>query len=781
MPAPTSAVATSPSNSVDTWYDQGEYWSVFQAQTAGWEVLYYSPTGASWSPATGLTNTGYYCAGATGSCGVVTTSSAPPSVWVDAANHEFWYAYCLSGTVYTREITYSTGGSASFGYAQQTFAEIETGGCGYNTAIAEDTNGVDLWIAAASVGASAYSHLEAWVCASPYSSCTWTNSMDVDTTKPNAIKAYVEPYTGTEMVTGYFFKASYYTGYLYDWSGTGGSWGSAVSSGVWDNFGDAVTVGSTLYVCATDSVGHQTEFASHAYGGSSALSYTGVGTTSSTDCSMSASSVNTQMDIFYYSAGGTTIYYVQSNNLGSSWGAETVFASGEASLLAGTVQTSFGYYDGDFEVQWTSGSSSPYNARWATLAVWTLDSVTLTVSPVGGASGTFALSGGSVSPATVSGDGSAHPITCAVGSPTVTIAVPANGTDLRQVFAGDAVTQTFTCGGTGHSFTYYSQQPVTAYYSGTIALGGAPSFSGTQYGAADMPTLLTASPVTLWYDQSSAFAITRPPADSPAVGERFATGFANGTVSAGLTVDPAFSHQYSQILQVQISCQPSAVCNTFPNFEYWSFGSLMTITTSATPTTAWADVGTGASVSPVISDFSGNSYSTSPSSWVATSSDVVADPMLYVFAPAPGGGSGGSGVVTTTTSLTASPVTETTTAGQAPPAPIPPGQFTLTVIGVVSVFALTILIMSRRQIETDAEKLSKAIGSPLSLGSFDLRRPKKKGADKKASAEVGKLVSLRQLSVKMPPIPDGAKRVSQGVGKRVSFRHVDVRRKKKGE
>ncbi len=406
----------------------------------------------------------------------------------------------------------------------------------------------------------------------------------------------------------------------------------------------------------------------------------------------------------------------------------------------------------------------------------TIDTVTLTVSPVGGTAGTFTLSGGSVTPSSISGDGSPHSITCALGSPTVTITVPAAGSNSRQVFTNDGQTQTFTCGGAGHSFTYYSQQSFTADYSGAVPPGGAPSFSGTQYGTPATVTLLTTSPVTLWYDFQTPYFITKPAADFPVAGERYDTGFANGSVNAGATVNPAFYHQFSQVLLITIACRQSATCTTLPSLQYTSFGSLW-VGTATNSSTVWPDSGSSLSVSSTVSDFQGNSYTTSPSSWTVTGSNVVTNPMAYTLmsggSQGGGGGGGGQGYNGAPTPTTSSATV---------PAPIPSSQFGIVVVAILSVFALTGVVAVRGKIESDADKLSRQIGSPVSLGRFSLGRPKKKNADKRVSSEVGRLVSLTQMDLKkVPSVPDAARKVSEGIGKGVSLKSINVRRRHKGE
>jgi hypothetical protein len=280
----------------------------------------------------------------------------------------------------------------------------------------------------------------------------------------------------------------------------------------------------------------------------------------------------------------------------------------------------------------------------------------------------------------------------------------------------------------------------------------------------------------VWLDEGTSYLITRPAVDFPSTVERYASAFPNGTISAGLTINPAFYHQYSQAVAVTINCQKGATCTTYPSLQYMAFGSQQVQSTTSNVLAVWADPGYYLNVSASISDFQGNSYATSPSSWLVSAADVVTDPIVYsVSSPSStGGGTGGCcGGYTPPVS------TSTATQSQASSTPIPVNQFAYAVISIVAVFTVTYLVMSRRTIETDAQRVSRSIGAPLHLGSLDPRRKKKKGADKRVSKDVGRLVSLGQLNVKMTPIKDGAQRVSAGIGKRVNLRQVDLRRRKK--
>ena len=254
----------------------------------------------------------------------------------------------------------------------------------------------------------------------------------------------------------------------------------------------------------------------------------------------------------------------------------------------------------------------------------TNDQVTLIVSPVGGTQATFTLSGGGVSPGSVAGDGSPHGITCNTGNPTVTITQPTPGSNTREEFAGPSSTRTFACDGTGHSFTYYSQQSASADYSGTVASSGAPSISGTQFGAANTATLLTTTPTTLWYDQGTSFAITKPAADFPSSTERYETDFANGSMSAGISVDPTFYHQFAYTLSYSVSGGGSP---TAPTLQSTQFGSRYTPTLTTSATGYWLDNSAGCTTT------NPTSGSTSTERWdTTTSCPTVSATQTVVFA-----------------------------------------------------------------------------------------------------------------------------------------------------
>ena len=95
----------------------------------------------------------------------------------------------------------------------------------------------------------------------------------------------------------------------------------------------------------------------------------------------------------------------------------------------------------------------------------------------------------------------------------------------------------------GPDVSVYHQYAATSSYSGTVATGGAPSLACQRYGSPSSDALTTTASVK-WVDSGCAFSITKPSADFPSTGTRYETNYANGTISAATTIDPAFYQQF---------------------------------------------------------------------------------------------------------------------------------------------------------------------------------------------------------------------------------------------
>jgi len=462
---------------------------------------------------------------------------------------------------------------------------------------------------------------------------------------------------------------------------------------------------------------------------------------------------------------------------------------------------------------------------------YVLEQVTLTISPAGAPNqGVVTVSG--CASTTVAVDGAMHAFN-ATPSALCTYTTAADGSNARDRFSGGETWSYTSDGAPGpqsKSNTVYHEGKMTVWYS--VSGGGsptAPTMTFTLLGSPAGPYTMTLTPYAGWLDWHTPYTITNPTTGSTSAHRFAASSGTSGTESDGGTVAPVFYNQYvlsglsnwlsatrtsfgvqgvimlddwydsgtSVTIAGTQSVAYSAPAQPFYVYQACGDGTQLVTNVTAASLTCWSGrvTYTAANAANMFFLPSGGTLSNWNNGGVnmlgfATQRGVPQGTVYSLSGSAPAWEidyttassvrplNGGTSVVTATTTAAAPP---TPTMAAASSAPIPTNQFMYVVIGVVSLFAVTIVVTQRGKIETDAQKVSREIGRPLSLGHVDLRRPKKPGADKKTSASVGRGVSLGQLDLKMPSIKDGAKRISEGVGKGVSFRRIDVRRKKRGE
>ena len=217
--------------------------------------------------------------------------------------------------------------------------------------------------------------------------------------------------------------------------------------------------------------------------------------------------------------------------------------------------------------------------------------ITLTLS-TSGPTATFALSGCSVSPTSVAGDGRPHSVTAFPGC-TPTISVPPDGATTRCRFAGGvtSITLTTCASGTcsGFSAKYYYQLQVTLAYA--VLDGGtptAPPVSFTQFGSAATPVSASSgTSVTAWIDAGTTATYTNPLGGSTS-SERWQTATQTFTASSSTTFDPSYFHQFAFTASYSLSDSSTP---TAPTLTSKQFGSSYTPTLTKTPTVYWLDNG----------------------------------------------------------------------------------------------------------------------------------------------------------------------------------------------
>ena len=166
-----------------------------------------------------------------------------------------------------------------------------------------------------------------------------------------------------------------------------------------------------------------------------------------------------------------------------------------------------------------------------------------TQEAAGVAQDTDALSGGSISPATIACDGNTHALT-ATASSTITVTVGTSPSNQQYYFnpSGTLVTSfTFNSGSSSSNEFWhdYLTDTLSVYYSGIVST--APVFHYTVGGNTTTYTMST-TPTNKIADDTTSWTITKS-GNFPSANERYDTLFANSTASALQTVDPAFYHQ----------------------------------------------------------------------------------------------------------------------------------------------------------------------------------------------------------------------------------------------
>jgi hypothetical protein len=175
------------------------------------------------------------------------------------------------------------------------------------------------------------------------------------------------------------------------------------------------------------------------------------------------------------------------------------------------------------------------------------------------------------------------------------------------------------------AFTYYHRFSVNFAY--TVVGGGspvAPTVSFTQYGSSTSVEA-SASPGTQgWVDSGSTYSYTKP-LDGSASTERWDTNSATGSISATVTVNPSFYHQFQQTLSYIVT-GGGAGCSA-PFFTTNQFGALTLQVLTTIPSGYWFDNGASWAVTNPLGG------STSSERWLSyqTVSGTISDAQTLLF------------------------------------------------------------------------------------------------------------------------------------------------------
>ena len=224
----------------------------------------------------------------------------------------------------------------------------------------------------------------------------------------------------------------------------------------------------------------------------------------------------------------------------------------------------------------------------ATFSVPVTQPITLALAKQQGTPANFTLSGCSISPLTLPGDGKSHSFS-ALPSCQLTITVASGSPNVRYGFdTEDAISSTSsvmtcpeqTC--SEYSTTYYeqvSQQFAYSVVGGAAPYVKAPALSYTALGSSASYTE-TGSPTAQWLDFGTSWSLTNPLPGSGGSQRWFALAGASGTATAGGENVTSYQRQYS----VLIAASPADCGRTTPSGADWeSAGDDFQITGTTDP------------------------------------------------------------------------------------------------------------------------------------------------------------------------------------------------------
>jgi hypothetical protein len=224
----------------------------------------------------------------------------------------------------------------------------------------------------------------------------------------------------------------------------------------------------------------------------------------------------------------------------------------------------------------------------ATFSAPVTQRITLTLAEQQGSSSYFTLSGCSVSPTSLSGDGESHAFT-ALPSCQLTITVAWNPSGVRFGFNNEGAlsntTSVTTCSVqtcSVFSTTYYEQMRQQFAYE---VVGGAAFYVEApvlSYTALGTPTTYTetGNPTTQWLDFGTSWSLANLLWGSSGAERWIASAGTSGIATAGGEQTTSYQHQYS----VLIAASPANCGSTTPSGVIWeNAGDNFQVMTSASP------------------------------------------------------------------------------------------------------------------------------------------------------------------------------------------------------
>ena len=339
---PSSSSSTSYSFDRKVVYSQGLWWAFFSDGTN--IGLVTSPDGSVWSSETTVsTSTG-------------ATNGYDFSVWQSGTT--IYYVLAGSGASNSflwRYGTMQSSGSISWSIPETSVTTTNTA-YSYNSIVTDSSGNV--WVALNTHGGT-NTHIEVW----RYSTGVWAKVDDISPVPTDTVPILVPISSGVALVYG---SGGTTQTVSVTATTTGSSWSAVVSPPSYYKIfsSSATSMGNTLYFVGLASSGTGAtsgtiNFWSFNFGATQTSSETQLQATSSSwDTTMSEETSRTLI-VFYGS--GSSVYDTYSVNGGASWYPSATI-SGSESSIAGLTST----FDGTGAI-WTSGTTSPFNIRFANL------------------------------------------------------------------------------------------------------------------------------------------------------------------------------------------------------------------------------------------------------------------------------------------------------------------------------------------------------------------------------------------------------------------------------
>jgi hypothetical protein len=341
----TASTATSISSERKVLYSQGLWWDFY---STGNSISYQtSPDGFTWSTPTIVTSSSGSQYGTTFNVWQVQSTVYYVLTTPDGSKSFVW-----------RYGTLNSGGTISWSISETNVTT--TGTSNYYNSITVDTSG-NTWVAFNSIESSSNNHVEVWEHLASSAPGTWSKITDISSLPSDATPILVPLSSGsialiygTGAKTGQVFIVTSSTG-----------WNTPVSPSsdyaMFDS--SAVAIGNTVYFGGLGSTTSGSSTGTVNFwsftSGLAGVSTESVLQSTSNSWSVALTGIGTSLALMYGS--GANLYYITTQNLGASFSTPLSVSTSEVSLAG----LNSGY--AALGMSWASGTSSPYNVRFASL------------------------------------------------------------------------------------------------------------------------------------------------------------------------------------------------------------------------------------------------------------------------------------------------------------------------------------------------------------------------------------------------------------------------------